>query len=91
MACACLLAMRRPARGSVSVDWAPMLNCGNLRLLCKEKGTSAQRKADSIDEQPRDGAARSSVETTVMVVERRGRIIGSDDLVNCASRRSEVK
>lgn len=68
-----------------------MLNCGNLRLQWKEKGTSAKREANSIDEQPRDGAARSSVEATVMVVERRGRVIGSNDLANCASRRSEAK
>lgn len=68
-----------------------MLNCGNLRLLCKEKGSSAKREADSIDEQSRDGAARSSVETTVMVGERRGRVIVSGDLANCASRRSEVE
>jgi hypothetical protein len=68
-----------------------MLNCGNLRLLCKEKGTSAQREADNIDEQSRDGAARSSVEATVIVVERRGRVIESDDVVNCASRRNEAE
>jgi hypothetical protein len=68
-----------------------MLNCGNLRLLCQEKGPSAKRKADSINEQPRGGAARSSVEATVTVVERRGRVIASVDVANCASRRSHVK
>ena len=78
-------------RGSVSVDRASMLNCGNLRLRWKEKGTSAKREADSIDEQPRDGAVRSSVEATVTVVKRRRRVIGSNDLANCASRRSEAK
>jgi hypothetical protein len=68
-----------------------MLNCGNLRLRCKEKGTSAKREADSIEAQPRGGATRSSVEAAVIAVERRGRVIGSGDLVNCASRRNVVK
>jgi len=48
-----------------------MLNCGNLRLQCKGKGTSAKREADSTDVQPRGGATRSSVEVAVMAMERR--------------------
>ncbi len=75
-------------RGSASAIRAPMWNCGNLRLQWQGKGSSAKREADSTDVQPRDGATRSSVEVTVMVMERRGRIIASCIPANCASRRS---
>ena len=78
-------AWRKPAywpcgvrhRGSVSVVRAPMLNCGNLRLRCQGKGTSAKREADSTDAPPRGGATRSSDEVAVMAMERRGRVIRS--------------
>lgn len=75
-------------RGSASSVQAFMLNCGNLRSRCKGKGTSSKGKADSTDARSRGGATRSSYEATVMVVERRGRVIGSCVGVNCASRRS---
>lgn len=75
-------------RGSASAIRAPMLNCRNLRLQCKGKGTSAKREADSTDVQPRDGATRSSDEVTVMVMEQRGRVIASCTAANCESRRS---
>jgi hypothetical protein len=78
-------------RGSASLVRAPMLNCGNLRLRCKRKGTSPKGKADSTDAQPRGGAARSSDEGAVMAVERRGRVIQSEEYVNCASRRSTLQ
>ena len=58
-------------RGSVSLIRALTLNCGNLRWRCEAKGTSSKGEAESSDASPRDGAARSSVETAVMVVERR--------------------
>ena len=78
-------------RGSVSLVRALTLNCGNLRLRCKGKGTSPQGEADNTDAQPRDRATRSSCEAAVMAVERRGRVIRSCDFVNCASRRNEDK
>src|SRR5271167_891485 len=57
-------------RGSVSVIWALMLNCGNLRWRWQAKGTSRRGEADSSDASPRGGAARSSDEAAVMAVER---------------------
>ena len=75
-------------RGSVSLVWALMLNCGNLRWRCKAKGTSSKGEADNSEAPPRDGAARSSVEAAVMVVERRGCVIPSFGGVNRASGRS---
>jgi hypothetical protein len=75
-------------RGSASLIRAPMLNCGNLRSRCKGKGTSAKREADSTNARSRGGAIRSSDEIIVMMMERRGRIIGSCGHVNCVSRRS---
>jgi hypothetical protein len=39
------------------------------------EGTSPQGEADSSDAPPRDGAARSSVETAVMAEKRRGGVI----------------
>jgi hypothetical protein len=75
-------------RGSVSVIRALMLNCGNLRRRCEGKGTSVKGKADSTDAPSRDGVTRSSVETAVMAVERRGRVIRSWNWANCAGRRS---
>lgn len=59
-------------RGSVSPIQAPALNCGNLRWRWQAKGTSLKGEADSSDASPRGGAARSSDETAVMAVERRG-------------------
>jgi hypothetical protein len=75
-------------RGSASLVRAPMLNCGNLRLRCKGKGASPKGEADSTDAQPRGGAARSSGEVAVMAMERRSRVIQSEECVNCESRRS---
>ena len=75
-------------RGSVSLVRAPMLNCGNLRLRCKGKGTSKNCEADSTDAQPRGGATRSSVEVAVMAVERRGCIILALGSINRASGRN---
>jgi hypothetical protein len=75
-------------RGSASVVRAPMLNCGNLRPWYQGKGTSAAREADSTNTRSRGGAARSSAEVTVMVMERRGRVIGSGGQANCLGRRS---
>jgi hypothetical protein len=78
-------------RGSASLVRAPMLNCGILRLRCQAKGTSPQGEADSTDAQPRDGATRSSDEIAVMVIKRRGRVIQSEEYVNCESRRSKLQ
>lgn len=76
-------------RGSVSLVWAPMLNCGNLRRQCQGKGASLKGKADSTDAPSRGGATRSSNEVTIIVMERRGRVIQSCILVNCARRRNQ--
>jgi hypothetical protein len=59
-------------RGSAILFQALMLNHGNLRRRCEAKGTSPKGEADNSDAPPRDGAARSSDEATVTVVERRG-------------------
>ena len=75
-------------RGSARLVLALTLNCGNLRLRCKEKGTSPIGEADSTNAQPRGGATRSSVEVAVMATERRGRVVQSEGFTNCASRRS---
>ena len=75
-------------RGSVSLIRALTLNCGNLRWRCEAKGTSSKGEADSSDAPPRDGAARSSDEAAVMVVERRGCVIPPLCDVNRASGRS---
>ena len=78
-------------RGSVSLIRALALNCGNLRWRCKAKGTSPKGKADSSDAPPRDGAARSSDETSVMAVERRCCVIPALGCVNRASGRSAAQ
>jgi len=75
-------------RGSVSLVRAPMLNCGNLRRRWQGKGTSGKCEADSTDAPSRGGATCSSDEVTVIVMERRGRVIQSDSWVNCISRRN---
>ena len=75
-------------RGSVSLIRALTLNCVNLRWRYEAKGTSSKGEADSSDASPRDGAARSSVETAVMVVERRGCVIPALRDVNRESGRS---
>ena len=62
-------------RGSAILFQALTLNCGNLRRRWQAKGTSPQGEAESSDAPPRDGAARSSVETAVMAGERRGGVI----------------
>ena len=62
-------------RGSAILFQALTLNCGNLRWRWQAKGTSPQGEAESSDAPPRDGAARSSVETAVMAGERRGGVI----------------
>ena len=62
-------------RGSAILFQALTLNCGNLRWRWEAKGTSPQGEADSSDAPPRDGAARSSVETAVMAEKRRGGVI----------------
>jgi hypothetical protein len=78
-------------RGSARLVRAPMLNCGNLRLRCKGKGTSPEGKADSTEAQPRSGATRSSDEVAVMAMKRRGRVIQSAERANCESRRSKLQ
>lgn len=75
-------------KGSVSLVWALILNCGNLRLRCKGKGTSVKGKADSTEAQSRGGATRSSYEVFVIKTEQRGCVIPSYLFVNCFSRRS---
>ena len=51
----------------------------NLAGDAKGKGTSgSNRKADSTDGPERGGLLRSSEEATVMVVERRGRVIDDE-------------
>lgn len=86
-------------RGSAILIQALTLNCGNLRWRCQAKGTrwrcqakgtSSKGKADNSNASPRGGATRSSVEVTVMVMERRGCIIQVYGFVNCASRRSKT-
>jgi hypothetical protein len=74
-------------RGSASLIWALVWNCGNLRLRCKGKGTS-YGEADSTNAQSRGGATRSSVEAAVMAVEQRGRVIKLWSQVNRVSGRS---
>jgi len=77
-------------RGSVSLVWAPMMNCGNLRRRWQGKGTSEKCEADSTDAPSRDGVTCSSDEVTVMAMERRGHVIQSCLLVNCCiSRRNQ--
>jgi len=78
-------------RGSVSLIRALTLNCGNLRWRCEAKGTSSKSEADSSDASPRDGAARSSVEAAVMVVERRGCIILASGSINRANGRNSAQ
>lgn len=75
-------------RGSVILLRALTLNCGNLRWRCEAKSTSPKGEADSSDAPPRDGAARSSVETAVMTVERRSCVIPALSCVNRVSGRS---
>ena len=60
----------------------------SLRRLAK--GTSPQGEAESSDAPPRDGPVRSSVETAVMAVERRGGVIRGEGMANRASGRSLV-
>src|ERR1700712_6035553 len=62
-------------RGSAILFQALTLNCGSLRWRWQAKGTSPQGEADNSDAPPRDGAARSSVETAVMAGGRRGGVI----------------
>jgi hypothetical protein len=64
------------------------LNRGNLRRRCEAKGTSRQGEADNSDAPPRDGAARSSVETAVMAVERSGGVIQQAREINRATGRN---
>jgi hypothetical protein len=66
------------------------LNCGNLRWRWQAKGTSPQGEADSSDAPPRDGAARSSVETAVMVEERRGGVIRQAREINRGTGRNSA-
>ena len=75
-------------RGSAILFQALTLNCGNLRRRCQAKGTSPKGEADSSDAPPRDGAARSSVETAVMAEERRGGIIRQAWGINRATGRN---
>ena len=75
-------------RGSAILVRAPMWNCGNLRPRCQGNGPSAPRKANSTKTRSRGGAARSSGEVAVMVMERRSRVIGSGVQSNCTGRRS---
>ena len=75
-------------RGSAILFQALTLNCGNLRWRCQAKGTSPKGKAESSDAPPRDGAARSSVETAVMAGERRGGVIRQTWEINRATGRN---
>ena len=75
-------------RGSAILFQALTLNCGNLRRRWEAKGTSPKGEADSSDAPPRDGAARSSVETAVMAVERRGGVIQQAWKINRATGRN---
>ena len=75
-------------RGSASLVRAPTLNYGNLRRRWQGKGTSEKGEADSTDAPPRGGATCSSDEVTVIVMERRGRVIQSCVWVNCIYRRN---
>ena len=75
-------------RGSASSVQALTLNCGNLRSRCKGKGTSLLCEADNTNAWSRGGATRSNDEVIVMMMERRGRVIGSGVRANRASGRS---
>ena len=75
-------------RGSAILFQALTLNCGNLRRRWQAKGTSPQGEADSSDALPRDGAARSSVETAVTAEERRGGVIWQARGINRATGRN---
>ena len=75
-------------RGSAILFEALTLNRGNLRRRCEAKGTSRQCEADSSDALPRDGAARSSDEAAVTVVERRSGVIQQAWEINPATGRN---
>ena len=75
-------------RGSVSLVRALMLNYGNLRRRCQGKGASEKCEAESTEAPSRGGAIRSNEEVTVIVIERRDRVIQSDSWVNYGSRRN---
>ena len=78
-------------RGSASLIRALTLNCGNLRWRCKAKGTSVKSEADNSEAPSRGGAARSSDETAVMAVERRGCIILALGRINRISGRNTIQ
>ena len=75
-------------KGSASLIWAFILNCGNLRLRCKGKGASVKGETDSTEAQSRGGATRSSYEVAVTATEQRDCVIQSCLFVNCYRRRN---
>jgi hypothetical protein len=64
------------------------LNCGNFGGDVKRKAQAPKGEADSSNAPPRDGAVRSSVETVVMAVERRGGVIQQAREINRATGRN---
>lgn len=62
-------------RGSMSLIQALMWNVGTCWLNVKERAVAKIGSCASTDVSQRDGAARSSVKATVMVVERRSCVI----------------
>ena len=71
-----------------SESWLSRGTAGTRTAMAREKRKRRSREADSIDVLCGDGAARSSVEASVMEVERRGCVIQLATTVNCGSRRS---
>lgn len=63
-------------RGDVNLIWAYVRNHGNLSLrFLRERCKQRTCKADSTDTQNRGGQVRSSDETAVIAVKRRGLVI----------------
>ena len=69
-------------RGSMSLIQAPVWNVGTYWLNVKERGVAEFGNFASTEVSRRGGAIRSSIEATVMVVERRGCVIQPTLAVN---------
>jgi hypothetical protein len=62
-------------KGGETCNQAVIWNVGTCRSDGKRKSQAAKRKRESIDAEHRGGSARSSVEVSVMEMERRSRHI----------------
>ncbi len=84
----CLLLGRHPARRWHDLHMGFNKELGNLSFRCKRERSSIKVQEPISDARHRGGPIGSSVEGTVMVVERSGRVIQSDVLNNYVSRRN---